>query len=469
MVLNLPNNHKDKGDINNATRYHAFTLNNYTKEQEETLQNYAIQNNNIIQYIIYSKEKGKNNQTPHLQGGILTFNRIRPKTLKNNINIKELHIEKCKKPFIATYRYCVKIKDGEDPNKIIWEYPCSYDECHNKSTKKSTFEETITLAKEGKTEEIPFHLRIKYDKEIKKVLFLNKRVKNLFYHNKYGNFFKTFNVLLWGGTGQGKTYRVDLIVSAINDCYKNYICPKLKVNFKELQAYDKLQLKYWDEYNGEEIVIIEELNPEWFQKAETNIKRWFDSKPFKAEIKGGTLNWIRPLFFILTSNYNLLELCSQNNDKFNPNKLLYPMERRILQINVKSRTQDVNFPDYEKLYLYHISISKVLEEYNKEREVFINNRRNNPKFQKLLNENPIEEEQQQQEPQSERECDTPQENVPIIIEDNYEPINLEEIELNKPSTSEEPLPRLGKRGIDYEYTENLPGYEYEKNKKQKNN
>lgn len=56
MTLNLPNNHKDKGNIHIPTRYHCFTLNNYTEEQEETLKNYAIQNNNNNNLILLTNE-----------------------------------------------------------------------------------------------------------------------------------------------------------------------------------------------------------------------------------------------------------------------------------------------------------------------------------------------------------------------------------------------------------------------------
>ena len=78
------------------------------------------------------------------------------------------------------------------------------------------------------------------------------------------------------------------------------------------------------------------------------------------------------------------------------------------------------------------------------------------------------------EPPSERECDTNQENKPVLIpqvdgdwdieeeypvwnqEDDPEGIEFKK-EMAKFESDDNPLPRLGKRGIDWEYAELLPG------------
>lgn len=493
MTENLPNNHKDKGDIYIPTRYHCFTLNNYTKEEEIEFQEYIKDKKDYIQYCIYSHEIGERNGTPHLQGGIITFKKIRPSTLKNKIGLEKLHIEKCKKNFLATYRYCIKPKNKEEElNKLIWEFPEPYEEMKEKN-KKLTREDIINLAKEGKYDDIPFAKRVLYHRHITTAISMNIKSENLFLRNRFNNYFKTFNVLLWGKTGTGKTYRVDLITFAINKCFEKHICPNLKLKYKELKTYDKLQNKYWDDYMGEEIVVIEEVRPEWFQAAESNLKRWLDSKPFKVEVKGSSLPQIRPLFFILTSNYSLLELCSLNNEKFNPQKLLYPMEQRLNCINVTSKEQNINFPDYQLLYNYYKNINTVKMEHFLNQKSYVYNLESNPKFIEELkkddqliiqNNEPIE---LNAEPPSERESDTNQENSPILISDsepviitnNYLPLREEQLKNSKdfnnimnPNGSVKltyELPRLGKRGIDWEYTENLPGYPEYENKKQKNN
>ena len=80
------------------------------------------------------------------------------------------------------------------------------------------------------------------------------------------------------------------------------------------------------------------------------------------------------------------------------------------------------------------------------------------------------------EPPSERECDTNQENEPVLIpqvdgdwdieeeypvwdqENDPEGIKFKK-EMAKFESDDNPLPRLGKRGIDWEYAELLPGHE----------
>lgn len=93
------------------------------------------------------------------------------------------------------------------------------------------------------------------------------------------NIFKTSNNLwIWGMPGSGKTYYA-------TTTYPNH--------------YIKLQNKWWDGYNGEEVVILDDLND---KSMGYYIKIWADNYKCKGEIKNGTI----PLefkMFIVTSNY----------------------------------------------------------------------------------------------------------------------------------------------------------------------
>lgn len=66
-------------------------------------------------------------------------------------------------------------------------------------------------------------------------------------------------------------------------------------------------------------------------------KQWIDEYPFNPEIKGATLNYIRPKFFIITSNYSL-EQCftdpSTNNIKYEDYD---PLNRRLKQIHLTEK------------------------------------------------------------------------------------------------------------------------------------
>ena len=70
--------------------------------------------------------------------------------------------------------------------------------------------------------------------------------------------------------------------------------------------YLKDHSKWWDGYDGEEVVLIDDVHADaaWIVHF---LKTWADAYPFKAETKGG-MAWIRPRWIIITSNYPLAEL-----------------------------------------------------------------------------------------------------------------------------------------------------------------
>lgn len=76
------------------------------------------------------------------------------------------------------------------------------------------------------------------------------------------------------------------------------------------QAYIKGVNKWWDGYNGEDVVIIEDLDK--FNVAlGGDLKRWCDHYSFPAEVKGGGMN-IRPKKIIITSQYDINEIWEDN-------------------------------------------------------------------------------------------------------------------------------------------------------------
>ncbi|EMD42418.1 replication-associated protein, putative [Entamoeba histolytica KU27] len=79
------------------------------------------------------------------------------------------------------------------------------------------------------------------------------------------------------------------------------------------RIYEKLSNKWWDNYDGEEIVLIEDLDPQVCKLLVHHIKLLADRYPFRAEIKGGSVR-LEPRFqFIVTSNYSLAE-CFEGPD-----------------------------------------------------------------------------------------------------------------------------------------------------------
>lgn len=89
------------------------------------------------------------------------------------------------------------------------------------------------------------------------------------------------NEWLWGDAGTGKT----------RSAWERY--PGL---------YVKNRNKWWDGYNGEEVVLIDDWDPNCSQLA-GYLKVWSDRYPFRAEVKGSSM-MIRPKKIIITSNYS---------------------------------------------------------------------------------------------------------------------------------------------------------------------
>jgi len=77
------------------------------------------------------------------------------------------------------------------------------------------------------------------------------------------------------------------------------------------RAYIKGNNKWWDGYNNQDVVIIEEMGPN--QIGPHHMKLWCDHYPFSAETKGGSV-FIRPKKLIVTSNYHPKEIWEGSKD-----------------------------------------------------------------------------------------------------------------------------------------------------------
>jgi len=68
-------------------------------------------------------------------------------------------------------------------------------------------------------------------------------------------------------------------------------------------AYIKPMNKWWDHYNNEAVVIIEDMSPNYGQSMEYFMKIWPDCYAFPAEIKNHIVS-IRPTKIVVTSQYH---------------------------------------------------------------------------------------------------------------------------------------------------------------------
>lgn len=331
------------------TRYFAFTLNNYTEQEEQALQEFAKRPSCV--HLCYGREVAPSTGTKHLQGCVAFKSKTRCATVFSRIGVKRLHIEPCKKVYEANMAYCKKCND-------VWEYPDNF--MFKKEVKvgrRQKYKEALDLAKKGDFKSIDAEILIRHSNQLRKIYSDNVKCSNLYFDNKYGNFFGDHFVLLHGPTGTGKSYRVQLFIEGINYWYRRY-CQDEKMEYKPMTVYYKKCNKWFDGYLDQDIVVIEELEPGWVSVAGNLLKQLCDQYPFAVEVKGASLDKIRPKFVIMTSNYDLRTLCTDSKGNL-VNEVYLPLKRRIKSYLVNSTYDKIVWPNPNNLLRYWSTLELV--------------------------------------------------------------------------------------------------------------
>lgn len=247
-------------------RNFCFTANNYTDETIIMLENLEYK------YICYGKEVGESG-TPHLQGFIVFNN---PRRLKSVIDIMPgCHIE-IAKTIDAAITYCQKDGDfTEDGTRPMNQ--------KSKGDKGAEYwDSVLEKAKTNRLLEIDSKTLISHYNTLKTI------AKD--YATKPEDLEECCGLWLYGEPGTGKSY------SARTD-YGEY--------------YLKETNKWWDSYQNEETVIVDEVELKTGQIMGHHLKKWADRYSFDAEIKGSKLI-IRPKRIIVTSNYSIEEIFGED-------------------------------------------------------------------------------------------------------------------------------------------------------------
>jgi len=258
-------------ETRSRSRGWCFTINNPNTWDDLDLERCIEES----KYLIYGKEVGENG-TPHYQGYVYFS------TVKSFLQVKEYlqraHIEKQKGPLSKAVDYCKK--DGDF--KEFGERPYGNDE------RKNQWKDVLQLARQGDLQAI----EDKYP-----MLFLR-------YHSKLSGLYRPERPLIldalenewWvGPTGSGKS-------RSLWERYPDH--------------YQKSLNKWWDGYTNQETVAIEEWSPK-NECTASFLKIWADRYPFSAEIKGGTLQKVRPRRIIVLSNYSI-EACFEREEDRGP-------------------------------------------------------------------------------------------------------------------------------------------------------
>jgi len=243
-------------------RNFIFTHNNYVDTVlEDTIE---------CRYIAYGKEVAPTTGTPHLQGFVCFKNAT---TLKSVIKkLPGCHVEVMHGSMDQNVHYCNK--DGLFVER--GDKPISND---NKGrAEKLRWQRARELAISNDMEQIDADIYIRQYNTLKRIASD---------HQPKPVPLETSRPGLWihGPTRTGKSH-------SVHSAFPN--------------AYLKNNDKWWDGYNGEDVVYLEDLD-KYDVKLGGLLKRWVDKWPFACEVKGGR-QMIRPKKVIVTSNYKIEDI-----------------------------------------------------------------------------------------------------------------------------------------------------------------
>lgn len=250
--------------IPGKARHWCITINNYGDADLCQFEN----TQQLATYYIYGKEVGDSG-TSHLQCYIVF------KTAKSLATLKKIwptgHFEHKydKSTPLQASDYCKK--DGEFMEFGI--LPEAQSRNGGDATKHK-WEEIKIAAQQGRLEDIPAQVYVGHYKNLKQIKFDNMA--------KSKDLKKPCGLWIHGESGVGKSYYA-------------------RTHFPD--AYIKMMNKWWDGYDGEEIVILEDIDPNYATSMHYFLKIWADAYAFPSEIKNFKLENIRPKKFVVTSQY----------------------------------------------------------------------------------------------------------------------------------------------------------------------
>lgn len=245
---------------NVRSRRYVFTCNNYTDVHLGDL--LALP----YRYICIGKEIAPITGTPHLQGFIVWND---SKTFRASVALlRGCHVEVARATALQASTYCKKDGDFVERGRL----PADPSELG--IIESNRWDTAWALAKTGSIEEIPADIRIRSYSTLRRI----------------GQDFmavvvpleSTCGIWIYGESGSGKTRAV---------------------YGKHPDAFVKPCTKWWDGYQGEPVVVVDDLD-KYHVALGGELKHWSDFMPFIGECKGGSRR-IRPSTLIVTSQYTI--------------------------------------------------------------------------------------------------------------------------------------------------------------------
>lgn len=232
----------------------VFVVNNYTDQDLVDIPLWDTK------YHHFGKEVAPTTGTPHLQGYAIFKQPLRLSALK------KLHARAKWIPAIGNTQQNI-VYSGKDGEFFSFGTPPK----EKGPAERERWEAARTAAKEGRLDDIPADIYMRYYRTIKEI----KKDHMIKPPDADG----VTGVWYWGPPETGKSR-------------------KAREDFPDF--YEKMQNKWWDGYQGQPYVILDDFDS---KELGHHLKIWADRYSFTAETKGGAIS-IRPLKFIITSNYS---------------------------------------------------------------------------------------------------------------------------------------------------------------------
>lgn len=245
----------------------CYTINNPTSEPPSL--------EGEVKYHIYGSEVGESG-TPHYQGFIIFQKPKRLTQLKKLISDRG-HYEIAKGKNIQASDYCKK----EGNYKEWGELPADRGQAGGQATKER-YSLAFTQAKTGALDSIDHDLLVKHYRTFKQI--------KMDYVGDISPLDYLPGIWIYGESGIGKSRYARATYAG---------------------AYVKNCNKWWDHYQNEENVIIDDFD-DTHACLGHHLKRWGDHYSFIAETKGGSI-LIRPKWIVVTSQYNIEDIFKDGN------------------------------------------------------------------------------------------------------------------------------------------------------------
>lgn len=238
-------------------------------------------------YAVGQLEKGEQTEHPHIQFFLNFKTSVRPGTI-NKID-KRVHTQIVKINNGAD-AYCMKEETRVDGPLELGEKPI-------KRNSKADWEDVWKKAKEGKLDQIPAAIRVIHYNKLKSIAKDNMKFEDKDHLR---------GIWIYGKAGAGKSRWVR------DQCKES--------------LYPKLCNKWWDGYQGEKYVVMDDIMPQHNCLAQ-QLKIWTDRYDCILETKGGAVH-SQYDYFIITSQYKIDEIFEDEKDR-------EALHRRIQEFSIK--------------------------------------------------------------------------------------------------------------------------------------